>query len=197
MLELSRDTKVDRIIAYLAQDDTTEMPVKLTEQELEHLTRMSYTDSQLRRGYPPRTVANMLMRKYINPKTGQAISQATAYRIIHDCQVGFGGTSTFQVNYWKQLAHEMIMDLYRMAKADNNLRSMATAIKELKSLLALNSEDGNKIPADALNRIDVYLVGNPEAVGLQRVSLEDIETLYAEVMGKTAPKVLDITDEQR
>jgi len=192
MFELAPDTRVDRILHHLAQPDD-ETAVMLNEDDKMHLDRMSYADQQLRRGFPPRIVANMLQRKYLNPRTGTYISQSTAYRIINDAQVGFGGSAAFVQNYWKQLAHEMIMDAYRMAKEAQDVRGMQKSIEQLTSLLALNSEDSNKIPEDALMRISISVTARPEDAGLTRTSWDEVQRLYREVTGKEAPKVIDIT----
>lgn len=192
-MEKGKELSIDRIITYLTSDPDASTAIRLTDDEQTRLDRINFVDDQLRRGYSPRMVKNMLVKKYRNERTGLPISDATAYRIISDCQYAFESQAQFNKPYFTQVAHEMIMETYRLAKESSNLRAMANATKNLTLLLGLNKDDSSTIHADNLQRFNILFMANPEDVGIQRVSKEDIEALYLEVMGKPAPKTIEIT----
>jgi hypothetical protein len=187
MLERRKGTlrDIDRILGWLAQDDDAEHPITLSDVEQTKLERLDFTDSLLRRGYARKTVRNIIEKKY-------GIQRTAAYKVINEAQELYAASNHLSKDYYKTVAHDWISELYRKAVASNNLRMMQSAIKELKMLMSLNEGDTSKIPANALDRMNIYLVADPSAVGITPMSREEIDALMLEVTGKGIPKTIDI-----
>jgi len=197
MLEKRQKVKdVDRIISWLQHDGEGKNPVELSPKEQDKWIRISFADDQLRKGFSIKQTVAMLQKQYKNPSTDKPISLDTAYRIVRECQriqgeIGIGAKPAA-----KTIAGEFVLSFLRRAVAAGDLRAEEKAVKMYMDLHKLGEAEAETVPKDALDQVKIYLVVNPEDVGLERYSKEEMDAFYEELTKDDAPRTVDITGHQ-
>lgn len=186
-------SEIDKIIQWFDHKGEGENPIKLSEKEEEKWVRISYADTLLRKGFSKKMTVAQLRDKYKNPETGKRISEDTAYRIVRATERVLGEIGIGAKEYAKVVTVEFILRNLRRAEAAGDIKGAQYAINQYMKVMGIGEEESQTIPKNALNRHVVYHVVNPEDVGMERISKQEMDEFYREMVAEEPKRTIDIT----
>ena len=186
-LAIKKPSTADRIVQWIASKEG-DTPVQLTPKQEEHWKRVSFADDMRRQGYATKDVVKQLQTKF-------GVSQNTAYIIVRDTERVFGQLGVNKKDYMRVVVEDFILQGMRKALAKPDLKAVERFTAQLIKIHGLDIAEGETVPANVLERHVVYLVANPEDVGMTTYSKEEMEEFYKKLTGEEAPKTIDITAE--
>jgi len=184
---IKKPRTVDRIVQWIGAKEG-DAPVELTPKQEEHWARISFADDQRRQGHATKDVVKSLMQKF-------GVSQNTAYIVMRDTERVFGQLGTNKKDYMRVLVEDFILQGLRKALAKPDLKAVERFTAQLIKIHGLDIAEGQTVPANVLERHVVYLVVNPEDVGLKTYSKEEMDAFYKTLTGEEAPKTIDVPHE--
>lgn len=186
---LSKEVKskdVDKIIKYVNYNGEGKNPIELTEKEMVKLARVNFAYDQRKKGYTRKQVVDMIQKEY-------DVSIATAYLVVNETELIMGPVGISPKTFAKVLAEEWCLQGIRMAIASRDLANMDKFLGKYMKLHGLFDPETESISPDVLQRNTIYLTGNPEDVGRERIPLDEIKAFYEEKRKKPAPRTIDIS----
>ncbi len=113
----------------------------LTPEEDKHWQRINTADDLLRQLYPVKTVARLLMAKYIN----EGASIATAYRDIALAKKIFAFRNPDEKAYMERLMVEKLLKMLQRAMLNDDSRGVASISKEIREWMGKDADIDPKL----------------------------------------------------
>jgi len=143
---------------------------------------------QLIRKHVSRLKVIPLMLKLFKDSNGEAISQATAYRIYDDTQRIFGETDIKNQKFWIDIELGEIEDDIRACRAIRDYRSVA-ALRKLKAEYIINMGSGDASLYEKIQPPEFVIGFFPRSMKVALPKDKELKELVSEKLKKIAEDV--------